>query len=333
MTWPRGHGLASLLAALVCTVSAAPTAAQPSAPATGLQTLRIWGYGQRGQDDLGGLIRAWSAGLARLHPELRIEATLRGDATAIGGLYTGAAEIALMQREPLAIELDGYRSVLGEEPFMITFATGGLDRRARNPAPVVFVNRLNPLRRLSLSQLDGILGADHRRGTMNIRTWGDLGLKGAWASRPIHLYLPALSGDMPQSLQRSVMQGSQKWTSPLREFATGGEAVAALARDPAGLAIAHWADRQSAVAVVAIAALAEGPFVMPGRQALLGHEYPLARDVYFFMQRTPGQALAPALVAWVRYVLSRAGQRAVALEGGYLPLTSERARQELARLP
>ena len=333
MLRPWLRGLAGLLASLAWSLGAAQPAPQPAGAVDGQPPLRIWGHGRRGSDELGGLIRAWSADIARLHPGLRIEATLRGDATAIGGLYTGAADLALMHREPLASELDGYQSVLGEQPFKITFATGSLDRGERNPAPVFFVNRRNPLRRLSLAQLDGILGADHRRGPMNLRTWGDLGLRGGWAKRPITVYLPALSNDLSQSLQTSVMSGSRKWTPQLREFGSGAEAIAALARDPAGLAIANWNDRRPAAAAVALAAQTAGSYVLPSRQALQRHEYPLTRGVAFFMRRTPGQALAPGLEAWLRYVLSPEGQRAIEREGGYLPLTPERAQQELARLP
>ena len=340
--------LTGLLAAAWCALSVAAagvtTAPDPDAAAADPALLRIWGHGSRDNDYLSQLIRVWSEGFRRLHPEVRIQTTLRGDATGIGGLYTAAADLALMEREPLAIELDGYRSVLGEDPFRITVATGSLDRPHRAMAPLIFVHKNNPLRQLSLQQLDAILGADHRRGPKNIRTWGELGLKGGWADKPITVYTSQLVGDVPQYLQAAVMEGSQKWTASLHEFGAGrsgqdrdadagAQVIAALARDPAGLAIAHWIHRTPEVVVVALAAQAGGPYVLPSRRTLMQHAYPLTRSVYFYMQSSPGKVMAPAVDAWARHVLSPEGQRAIAQEGGYLPLTPELARRELERLP
>jgi len=52
----------------------------------------------------------------------------------------------------------------------------------------VFVNRENPLSAVTLTQLDAIFGADFRRGSKIIRTWGDLGLNGSWSNKPIQRY-------------------------------------------------------------------------------------------------------------------------------------------------
>ena len=82
---------------------------QPQQQVSGL--IRTWGHGSRQQDFIGALVRSWQDGFEKHQAGVRFEATLRGDATAIGGLYTGAADIALMERPPLAIELDGYQPI------------------------------------------------------------------------------------------------------------------------------------------------------------------------------------------------------------------------------
>ena len=320
----------------------APPSGASIAPASSLAAVRIWGHGGREQDLVGALVQAWARGFQRSHPAVRIEATLRGDGTAIGGLYTGAADLALMERAPIAIELDGYKPIVGNDPFEIAIATGSLDRRGHAMAPVLFVHRDNPLRGISLQQLDAVLGADHRRGPTNIRTWGGLGLGGAWADRPITVLMPRIADEVPQFLQTAVMGGSQKWSAQLREFAPSASAspqdvarqiMQALERDPWAIAIAHWPDRTPRVKPLAVAAAAPGPYVLPTRISLQQRSYPLTRSVSLFMVRPAGQALDPTLAAFVRHVLGEEGQRAIVRDGGYLPLSPDVIRQQLEKLP
>jgi len=54
--------------------------------------------------------------------------------------------------------------------------------------------------------------------------------------------------------------------------------------------------------------------------------------VYFFLKHPPHGAMDPNVMEFLRYVLSREGQAAVAKRGAYLPLTAEAARQQMAKL-
>jgi len=303
-------------------------------PLSGL--IRTWGHGRRDRDILGSLVRAWQQGFARLNPGVRFETTLRGDATAIGGLYTGAADLALMERPPLAIELDGYQPIFGGAPFEVMIATGSLDVDDHAFAPVVLVHRDNPVEQLTLAQLDAAFGADRRRGGTPARRWKDLGLGGAWADEPIRLYAPDLDGDVAQFFERTVMSGSQKWASPLSEF-HGAQAEAqlatALAKDRFGLGIAGLQHaRGRSVKALALATQSDGPFFAASRETVKLRQYPLARSVSIYLNRKPGTPLAPTLKAYLSYLLGPAGQDAIRRDGRYLPLTPELARRELEKL-
>ncbi len=51
------------------------------------------------------------------------------------------------------------------------------------------MNKDNPLKQLTLAQVEAIFGKTRKRGYKeNITTWGQLGLTGDWANRPISLY-------------------------------------------------------------------------------------------------------------------------------------------------
>ena len=92
--------------------------------------IRVWGSG-----NLSTLAAAWEQGVRQRQPGMRFQTSLRGNASALGGLYTGAADIALMDREGLAIELDGYEQARDHKPLACRVATMNL----ANGAPGVFV--------------------------------------------------------------------------------------------------------------------------------------------------------------------------------------------------
>ena len=300
--------------------------------------IRLWGHGRRDADVLGGLVAAWKAGFLTHQPQAPLVPTLRGDATAIGGLYTGAADVALMERDLLPIELDGYLPVMGHPPLQVDVATGSLDRPDHAFAPVIFVHRDNPLAHLTLAQLDAILGADRRRGGAPAKTWGDLGLGGAWKQAPITVYTYRLDEDVSRFLEKTVLGGSQKWTASLHEVGEGATTgasrriVDALAHDPFGIAVSCLCAATSDVKPVALAVAANAAPVAATRESVRLRQYPLARTVSMVVDRSPGQPVSPKAAEFLAYVLSGEGQDAIASDGGYLPLTPDAARRELERL-
>src|SRR5579864_3291669 len=87
--------------------------------------IRIWGHGSRNGEFAGNLVRLWNERFSRMHPGARFEVALRGDSAAMGGLYTGAADIALMGREIWPIELEGFQQATDRKPLEISVMTGG----------------------------------------------------------------------------------------------------------------------------------------------------------------------------------------------------------------
>jgi phosphate transport system substrate-binding protein len=111
---------------------------------------------------------------------------------------------------------------------------------------------------VSLADLDAIFGAEHKRAAANLRLWGELGLRGEWKTRPIHVLGPKLDSIPALYFRRRVMQDSRKWNPDYREFASSSVTMAALADDIAGIAFAPLGDRNPAVKAVALSAEEHG---------------------------------------------------------------------------
>ena len=341
-----------LLLALLFT--GALTAAEPSAlpeyqPGHKISgVIRTWG-----SPHMGGMLRRWQAGFQRHHPGVSFDDNLKSTAMAMSGLSEWTADLALMGRQIYTFEYYGvYRRSL-MLPVEIEVATGSLDVPSKSFAVSVFVHKDNPLSRLTLAQLDGIFGAQREGGWQgmkwnrdvargpgkNIRTWGQLGLTGEWADKPIRLYgPPGLYPGGYSFFQRRVLGGADTWAEDLMEYADRKLMMETLSKDPYGIAYTGLCYQTPQTKVLALAENSAGPYVTPTRETVARRTYPLARPVYlYFAPDTPGgepadPAVDPKVEEFLRYILSREGQRDVAAEGDYLPLTPQVLRQQLEQL-
>ena len=324
---------------------------QPIQPVSGL--IRISGSA------LGGLVRSWEKGFTTVQPAIRFQDDLRSGDAAIGALEAGSADLAANGREPVLTEFLSFAEVFGNDgPFQVTVATGSYNVLGRTWAEVVFVNTENPLTHLSVRQLDEIFSAERTGGyigykwtekaargaSTNIRTWGQLGLKGDWVHRPIHTYGFAPTG-MSNFFELAVFDGGTKWNPNYRQYVettakqatshagTADQMLDDLSHDKYGIAwagIAH-AQGKSGVKPLALGWTSEGPFISCSRDTVQSRAYPLTRSIFIQANRPPGSLLDPKLREFLSYILSREGQEIVEAEGEYLPLTrSELERQRKA---
>lgn len=311
-------------------VHAAPPAAlaayQPVQATEG--ELRIWASPADG-----GLLASLAAGFRHFQPNVTLALTLNGPDSTLGGVYSGVADIALMAREMRQpVERMAFEWVFHHSATSIEVANAGLraDRLSANLA--VMVHRDNTLAQLTLAQLDAILGAEHRRGERNLRTWGELGLDGAWKDRPIHVHGPQVDSIPAMLVRDKVLKGSYKWNPDYQVHDDDRQIAAALAKDPAGIAYLPLRYANAQLKPVALAVDAAGPFVALTEASATARSYPLARVVTMVLNREPGQSLDPRAREFLRYVLSAEGQQVVALEGSYLPLSPAQAAAQLDSL-
>ena len=310
--------------------------------------IRSWG-----NPHMAGLLGNWQAGFKKFHPEVAFVDFLKGSASATYGFAENVAELGLMGRQIYTFEYYGVyrRSLL--LPVEIEVATGSFNVPHKSFALAVLVHRDNPLAQLTLAQLDGIF-SDARTGgwqgmvwakeaargpEKNLRTWGQLGLTGEWADKPMHLYgPPGLHAGGIGFFQSRVMGGSDIWAEGLAEFEDRKALIEALSRDRYGIAYTGLCYATPQVKALSLAEKPDGPFVALTRENVASRAYPLSRPVYiYFAPDTPGGDPAdpkadPKAREFLRYILSRQGQADVTREGDYLPLTAEVARAQLKKL-
>ena len=322
--------------------------------------IRIWG-----NETMLHMLTAWELGIHEQQRGLRFSDVLPSGAAAIGALYTGVADLGLMGHHSWPMERLAFHEVYGYDPLEIIVATGAYDVPAKMPANVIYVNRKNPLSRLTVKQLDGIFGSQRTggwKGTQwttasargadeNIRTWGQLGLTGEWASKTIQPYAYDLSANsFCLSMQRMAFQGGDMWNPALHEFALNEvgmlfkpgprppqgceQIIDALSKDPYGIAYTapQCARKSTEVKALALAADAAGPFVEPTKENMANRTYPLVETIHVYINRPPGQPVEPKLKAFLTYILSRQGQEDVLQDDGYLPLTPEAVQEQLKKL-
>jgi phosphate transport system substrate-binding protein len=299
-------------------------------------TIRVWGSAQ-----MAGLMRHWQEGYSRNQPGVQFETHMNGAVSAIAGVYTGVADLAL-SREIWPVETLAFEQVLGYKPTAVEVASGSFDVPTKSDSLEIFVHKDNPLSKLTLSQADAIFGSEHLRGTKNFRVWGDLGLLGRWADKPINGYGFRFENAAAMFFSDVVLKGSGRWNCNVKTFGNGTAAdgtrvdagrliLEALARDPYGIAISNVHYARSEVKAVSLGAADEGPFVAPTKENIRNRTYPLTRVVYVFLNRAPGKPVDPKVEAFLRYILSRDGQQEVISEGAYLPLPARIVAEQLKR--
>ncbi len=321
-------------------------------------TIRNYGFG------LGGLLAKWERAFERFQPDVHFRDTLPTSDAAMPALITGVSDLGPDGGEASLTENLAFYETYGYNVTGITVASGAYDVEGRSNGIILYVNAANPITQLSLEQLDGIFGT-RRTGALDgfkwmiseglqpqseIRTWGQLGLTGSWAARPIQTYGHAPSGTT-RFFQSRVMHGSDKWNPNYREYVeTGSKMIGSddprqlgglkhmladeLAHDKYGIA---WTVEPQARGIAGIKAisLSRGvgyPYISPTLASFEDRSYPLVRNIYIFLNRRPNTPVDPKLKAFLAFILSRDGQAVVAEDGNYLPLPAHFARQQLAIL-
>ena len=315
--------------------------------------IRQWGSNYFADSPLG---KMWEEGFKKHHPEITFEDELKTALAGIPALTFGMADIAPM-RHITSDEMLLYQRYHSAWPVEVTVVTGSLDVPGWSYALGIFIHQDNPLSRLTVDQLDGIFGAQRSgafQGTewntavargpeKNIRTWGQLGLTGEWAKKPIHVYGYNLRYHIPLTFERLVFQGGAKWNEQLIEFtnyknADGSteleakQVIDAVSKDPLGIGYSSVAFLTPATKSLAIAPRGSEKYVELNLQTLRSREYPLADEVYFYLRKDPGKRVDPKVKEFLRYILSREGQDAVQKDGKYLPLPGRIAAEQLKKL-
>jgi ABC-type phosphate transport system substrate-binding protein len=280
-----------------------------------------------GSDGMKSLMERWMREFVALQPGVRRGARWEhlGTLNGFHALMAGETDLAPMGRELWPEEAASYAAVHeGQLPFEIRVARGGFNTPQRTTAQAVFVNARNPLQSITMTQLAGVFGA-----TPAVTRWGQLGLTGEWAERPIVVDIPPRVSPNAMSMQIMTLHGGP-WSGAAHE-ASVAETAKAIAGDVSAIGFGGFEDGAPGLKALAVAPDAAGPAVAGSGATVSSGRYPLGRYMYIRLQRTRGAALPAPVKEFLRYVLSRQGQEPI-LYSGYFPLTAREVAEELAKL-
>lgn len=305
--------------------------------------ISLWGHGSFKHDFLGDLLNVWMSRFNFYQPGVVFENRMQGTASAIGALYTGAGNLAILGEEIHPAAQIAFKRAKGYPPTGLQIATGSLDVNYFDYAHMIFVHASNPLQRLTLAQLEGIFGTEHKRSPANIRTWDQLGLTGEWRGRRIQPYSWKIDEDFGLFFRGAVLGGSHRWNGDVEEFThitrpdgslyeRGAQILDALARDRGGIAISNIRFANGQVKTLALGKGEEGPYYQATHANLISQRFPLTRIIPAFVDRAPGAPVAPRLREFLRFVLSREGQQALVAHSSYLPLGPDAIPRQLEKL-
>ena len=312
---------AALLALSAASAQAAPTHVDAKikkyAPTAGV----AGNLNSIGSDSLNNLMTYWAEGFKKKYPNVNLQIEGKGSSTAPPALIAGTAQLGPMSREMKSSEIEEFEKKYGYKPTRIGVALDSL---------AVFVNKDNPVKSLSLDQVDAIFSKTRKSGHAEITTWGQVGVTGKLASMPISLYgRNSASGTYGYFKEHALKKGDFKNT--VKEQPGSASVVEGVAKDIAAVGYSGIGYATSGVRAVPLSAKDGAPVAEATYANVLNGKYPMSRMLYIYVAKKPGQPLPKVTEEFLRYVLSREGQEVV-VKDGYDPLTAKLVDDQLKAL-
>ncbi|MFZ5833049.1 MAG: PstS family phosphate ABC transporter substrate-binding protein [Planctomycetota bacterium] len=308
------HMMKLLCVGLIVAAGSLVQAGEPTVPADVSQYETVSGVSGNinsvGSDTLNNLMQYWSEGFVKLYPNVKFQVKGEGSATAPPALTEGVAQLGPMSRAMKAEEMEAFEKKFGYKPTEISVALDCL---------AVFVNKDNPVRGLTLPQIDSMFSQTRKSGFRSIDTWGGVGLTGEWASRPVTLYgRNSVSGTYAFFKEHALYKGDFKDT--VKEQPGSAAVVNAVANDLGGVGYSGIGYKTADVRVVPLAKTHESKLVEPTFENALDGSYPLGRALYVYVNKKPNEPLPLHVREFIKFVLSQEGQQIVVKDGfGALP--------------
>jgi phosphate transport system substrate-binding protein len=275
-----------------------------------------------GSDTLGDLMRLWADEFTKLNPNVKIDIDAKGSSTAPSALLDGAAQLAPMSRPMRSEEYEPFEKKYGYHPAAFPVAVDAL---------AVYVNKDNPIPCLTIQQLDQIFSKTHLySGGKDVKTWGDAGLTGDWADKPISLFgRNAASGTHDVFVDAVLRHGEFK--DQLKEQPGSAEVVKMVAGDKYAIGYSGIGYLTNGVRAAPLAATPGDKCYDTSPESAYSGNYPLSRYLYIYLNKAPTKPLDPAVVEFVKYILSRDGQMGT-IKSGFYPITSATRTKGLSAL-
>ncbi|MFN8391578.1 MAG: phosphate ABC transporter substrate-binding protein [Bdellovibrionota bacterium] len=275
-----------------------------------------------GSDTLNNVMTLWAEKFKAMYPNVQIGVEGKGSGTAPPALISATAQLGPMSRAMKPSEEDEFEKKFGYKPTKIRVAVDALG---------VFVNKDNPIKGFSIEDLDGIFSKTHKLSAgKDITTWGQLGLTGEWAAKPISLYgRNSASGTYGYFKEHALENGDFK--DQVKEQPGSASVVQGVTVDKFGIGYSGIGYRTSGVRAVALKGPDNADFVDGTAENAYSGDYPLARFLYIYVNKAPGKPLDKLTGEFLKLIESKEGQEVV-IKDGYYPLPASVVKEELATL-
>jgi phosphate transport system substrate-binding protein len=275
-----------------------------------------------GSDTLNNVMTLWTETFKKLYPKVKIQVEGKGSTTAPPALIAGTAQLGPMSRLMKPEEVDAFEKQYGYKPTAVRVAVDGIG---------VYVNKDNPLEELTMPQIDAIFSKTRKGGAPDdVMTWGQLGLTGDWAPKPISLYgRNSASGTYGYFKEHALYKGDYKDT--VKEQPGSAAVVQGVTADKFGMGYCGIGYKTSDVKALKLASKDGAPYFADDAANVYAGKYPLARFLYVYVNKAPDKPLSPLVKEFLAFVLSKDGQEIV-IKDGYLPLLGQHVAEELPKL-
>jgi phosphate transport system substrate-binding protein len=275
-----------------------------------------------GSDTLANLMTLWAEEFKRQYPSVNVQIQAAGSSTAPPALAESTSDLGPMSRLMKDKEIESFEKKFGYKPTPVAVAIDAL---------AVFVHKDNPLTGLTIAEVDAIFSSTRTCGApANIETWGQLGLEDAWQNREIQIYgRNSVSGTYGYFKDNALCKGDFKNT--VNEQPGSASVVQSVSGSLNGIGYSGIGYTTSSVKAVPIAREAGEEYVPATAERAIDGAYPLARFLYVYINKEPGQRLPPLTLEFLKLVLAQQGQQVV-VKDGYIPLPGSVAQRELAKL-
>jgi phosphate transport system substrate-binding protein len=272
-----------------------------------------------GSDTLANLMTLWGEEFKRLYPNVNIQIQAAGSSTAPPALTEGTANFGPMSRKMKDKEIGAFEDKFGYKPTAIPVAIDAL---------AVFVHKDNPLKGLTIEQVDAIFSSTRSCGSMTgITSWGQAGLTGAWDKRDIQLFgRNSVSGTYGYFKEHALCKGD--FRTSVNEQPGSASVVQSVSTSANAIGYSGIGYKTASVRALPLAKKEGEEMVDATPENAISGTYPLSRYLYVYVNKAPNKPLSPIEVEFIKMVLSKAGQQTV-IKDGYIPLPAKVAEKAL----
>jgi len=275
-----------------------------------------------GSDSLNNVMTLWAETFSKFYPNAKIQIEGKGSSTAPPALIAGTAQLGPMSRAMKGTEIDQFEKKYGYKPTQIRTSVDALG---------VFVNKDNPIKCLTIAQVDAIFSKSRRQGYKeDITTWGQLGLTGEWAGKPISLYgRNSASGTYGFFKEHTLKNGDYK--DSVKEQPGSASVVQGITVDRFAVGYSGIGYATAGVRPVPLAEKEADKCYEADQDNAYAGSYPLSRFLYVYVNRAPSKPLDPLTREFMKLVLSKEGQEVV-IKDGYFPIPASISKEELSKI-